>query len=149
MLTIVPCELRDANAFVEKHHRHLGRMTRHRFSVAVTDGERVVGVAIVGNPAARHLCDGFTLEVRRCCTDGTRNACSKLYAAAWRAARAMGYRRLITYTLNEEGGASLLAAHWRVLYQTRPDTWDRPGRPRIPTPVDNQPKLCWELATDN
>ena len=73
---------------------------------------RLAGVAIVGRPVSRYLDDGKTLEVNRLCTDGTKNACSFLYAAAARAARAMGYQRIITYTLDTEGGASLRAAGW-------------------------------------
>lgn len=85
---------------------------------ASRDGE-VIGVAIVGRPVARLLaCDPFTAEVTRLCTDGTRNACSMLYSATWRASRALGYHRLVTYTLQEEGGASLRAAGWRVVGET-------------------------------
>jgi hypothetical protein len=61
---------------------------------------------------ARHYDDGKTLEVNRTCTDGTRNANSMLYGAVWRAARAMGYVRCITYTQHDESGASLRAAGW-------------------------------------
>jgi hypothetical protein len=89
--------------------------------------------------------NGWTLEVTRCCTDQTRNACSMLYAAAWRAAKALGYRRLITYTLASEGGSSLKAAGWKVIHQTRAQSWDRQSRPR----VDKHPtvqKLLWEAA---
>lgn len=74
-----------------------------------------MGVAIVGRPVSRHLDDGWTLEVNRLCTDGSRNACSALYAAAWRAARAMGYKRLVTYILESENGASLRAAGWKCV----------------------------------
>ena len=91
MLDICPVSLKEANAFVAEHHRHHKPVVGHKFSIACTDGEKIVGVAIVGRPVARYLDDGWTLEVNRCCTDGTRNACSMLYAAAWRAARAMGY----------------------------------------------------------
>lgn len=73
------------------------------------------GVAIVGRPTARMLDDGWTVEVTRLATDGAHNACSILYAAAWRAARAMGYRRCVTFTLPEEGGASLRGAGWRCI----------------------------------
>ncbi len=115
-LTVVPCELREARAFVSQHHRHHKPSKGHKFSVAVADelGE-VHGVAIVGRPVARHSSDGWTLEVNRVATDGCPNACSALYAAAWRAARAMGYRKLITFTLPEEGGRSLVAAGWRCI----------------------------------
>lgn len=96
-LDIVPISLKEANQFVADHHRHHGTVTGHKFSIAVSDGVGIVGVAIVGRPVSRYLDDGWTLEVTRLCTDGTKNACSMLYAAAWRAARAMGYKKLITY----------------------------------------------------
>ena len=91
MIELCPLTLKEANAYVEQHHRHHGPVVGHKFSIGLSDGEKIVGVAIVGRPVARHLDDGWTLEVNRLCTDGTRNACSMLYSAAWRAARAMGY----------------------------------------------------------
>lgn len=103
-LTLTPITLREANAYVEQHHRHHGPSRGCIVCVAVAEGEAVRGVAIVGRPVARGADDGFTAEVTRCCTDGARNACSMLYAAAWRAVRALGYRKLITYTLKTEGG---------------------------------------------
>lgn len=104
MLEICPISLKEANAFVEQHHRHHKPVTGHKFSIGCTDGEKIVGVAIVGRPVSRYLDDSWTLEVNRLCTDGTRNACSMLYAAAWRAARAMGYHKLVTYILESENG---------------------------------------------
>lgn len=104
MLEITPMTLKEANAYVEQNHRHHGPVVGHKFSIGCSDGEKIVGVAIVGRPVARHLDDGWTLEVNRLCTDGTRNACSMLYAAAWRAARAMGYKRLVTYIMESETG---------------------------------------------
>ena len=112
MLELAPVSLKDANAFVAAHHRHHKPVTGHKFSVGCTADGVLVGVAIVGRPVSRYLDDGHTLEVNRLCTDGTTNACSFLYAAAWRAARAMGYRKIITYTLASEDGASLRAAGW-------------------------------------
>lgn len=110
---LVPISLKEANAFVEQHHRHHGKVTGHKFSIGCSDGEKIVAVAIVGRPVSRYLDNGFTLEVNRLCTDGTPNACSMLYSAAWRAAKAMGYRRIITYTLDSENGSSLKAANWQ------------------------------------
>ena len=110
MIELCPMTLKEANAYVEQHHRHHGPVVGHKFSIGLSDGEKIVGVAIVGRPVARHLDDGWTLEVNRLCTDGTRNACSMLYSAAWRAARAMGYKRLVTYILDTENGASLRAS---------------------------------------
>ena len=104
VLEIVPMTLREANAFVEQKHRHHGKVVGHKFSIGASNGKEIVGVAIVGRPVGRYLDDGWTLEVNRLCTDGSRNACSMLYAAAWRATRAMGYKRLITYILDTEPG---------------------------------------------
>ena len=115
-LRITPINLDEANAFVAAHHRHHKPVPGAKFCIAASDETDVVrGVAIVGRPVARMSDNGLTLEVNRCCTDGARNACSLLYGAAWRAARALGYLRLITYTLPEEGGASLRATGWRLI----------------------------------
>ena len=113
MLMLIPVSLAEANAFVAQHHRHHKPVTGHKFSIGCTADGQLVGVAIVGRPVSRYLDDGQTLEVNRLCTDGTKNACSMLYAAAWRAARAMGYRKMITYILDTENGASLRAAGWK------------------------------------
>lgn len=111
MLRIVPVSLKTANAYVAKQHRHHKPVTGHKFSIGCTNAQNVlVGVAIVGRPVSRYLDDGQTLEVNRLCTDGTKNACGMLYAAAWRAAQAMGYRKIITYILDTESGTSLRAA---------------------------------------
>lgn len=111
-LQIVPITLRVANDFVALHHRHNKRTAGHKFSVGLQCDGCLVGVAIAGRPVARALDDGLTLEVNRTCTDGTRNANSMLYGAVWRAARAMGYLRCVTYTQHRESGASLRAAGW-------------------------------------
>jgi hypothetical protein len=102
-------------------------------------------VVTVGRPVARHLDDGWTLEVTRLCTDGTKNACSLLYAAAWRAARAMGYRRIGTYILDTETGTSLTASGWKCLGKAGGGSWSVPSRPRVdkhPTQI----KLRYEMG---
>lgn len=142
-LTLVPITLKAANAFVAEHHRHHKPARGCRFCVAVADADQIVGVAIVGRPVARRLDDGWTAEVVRVATNGHRNACSKLYGAAWRACRALGFRRLVTYTLPEEGGASLRGAGWTCLGEAGGGSWSRKARPRVdqhPTQV----KLRWE-----
>ena len=97
-------ELAEANAFVAERHRHHPPVVGHRFSIGAFLGEQLVGVVIVGRPVARMRDDGLTCEVTRLCTDGTRNACSFLYGAAARAAFALGFIRIGTYTLPDEGG---------------------------------------------
>lgn len=111
VLRIVPMNLKDANAFVRDQHRHSKPVRGQKWSIGVVDGNgQLRGVAIFGRPVAERLDDGIAGEILRNCTDGTHNACSKLYGAARRAARAMGYRPIYTYSLPEEGGASLRAA---------------------------------------
>ena len=110
MLEIRPTTLKAANAYVAQHHRHNAPTWGCKFAVAVYGGERLCGVGIAGRPVARKLDDGLTLEITRVCTDGTRNANSILYGACVRAGKGMGYKKIITYTLNSESGASLRAA---------------------------------------
>ena len=144
-LEIVPCELSDANEFVRLHHRHHPKVVGHKFSLAVVAGESICGVAIVGRPVARGNQDGFTLEVTRCCTDGTPNAASALYGACRRASFALGYRKLVTYTLTTEPGTSLRAAGWKILGEVRGGSWACATRPR----VDKHPttdKFRWEVS---
>lgn len=151
-MQVIPMTLAEANAFVAQHHRHRGPVVGAKFCIAVARElepgpvvDEVVGVVIVGRPVARPLDDGWTLEVNRLCTDGTKNACSMLYAAAWRATRALGYARLVTYTLASESGASLRAAGWRVVGEVKGRSWDTPSRPRVDT-SPQQDKLRWEPA---
>ena len=113
MLELVPVSLAQANEYVRLHHRHHKPVVGHKFSIGCNSDGKLSGVAIVGRPVSRHLDNGSTLEVNRLCTDGTKNACSFLYAAAWRAAKAMGYKKLITYVLDTENGASVRAAGFR------------------------------------
>lgn len=129
MLTLTPVSLAEANAFVAQHHRHHRPVTGHKFSIGCTADGRLVGVAIVGRPVSRYLDNGLTLEVNRLCTDGTKNACSMLYAAAWRAARAMGYLKIITYTLDTEDGTSLRAAGWTCAGLAGGKRWTGERRP--------------------
>lgn len=147
-LRVTPITLREANAYVERHHRHHGPSRGCICTAAISDelGE-VRGVIIVGRPLARPLQDGYTAEVLRNCTDGVPNGCSMLYGAAWRAVRALGYRRLVTYTLPEEGGSSLRAAGFKVVGEVNGRSWHTPGsgRPRVDlNPL--QDKLRWEVV---
>lgn len=124
-------ELAEANAFVEKHHRHHRPVVGHLFSLGAVKGDEVVGVAIVGRPVARMRDDGETAEVTRLCTDGTRNACSFLYGACARAAFALGFKRIGTYILNTEDGMTLRAAGWRLIGERGGGSWSVPSRPRV------------------
>ena len=142
-LTLQPIDYDEACKFILTHHRHHLPPQGWKFGIAVNDGEKIVGVVTVGRPVARNLDNGLTLEVTRNCTDGTKHAASMLYGAAWRAAKALGYKRMITYTLIEEAGTSVLAAGWKSVYETSGGSWDRENRKRIDTAPTGQ-KVLWE-----
>lgn len=111
-MKIIPITFRAASEFVKQYHRHHKAPAGCKFCIGCEEGEQIVGVAICGRPVSRHLDNGTTLEINRLCTDGTRNACSKLYGACVRIAREMGYAKVITYILESEDGASLKAANF-------------------------------------
>lgn len=146
-LELVPMTLKEANAYVQQYHRHHKPVTGHKFSIGCSDGEKIVGVAIVGRPVSRYLDDGWTLVVNRLCTDGSKNACSMLYAAAWRAARAMGYKKLITYILQSEPGTSLKAAGWKCVGEAGGERWTGKRRPGVDL-YPAQMKLKFEIKTE-
>lgn len=134
MLKAIPVELRTANEFVALMHRHHDPVHRDKFRVAaINENGEIVGVVQVGRPVARGNDDGLTVEVVRLCTDGTKNACSFLYARAAKAADALGYRKIITYILDSEDGTSLKAAGWHFETETRGGSWNCQSRPRQTT----------------
>lgn len=142
-LALCPLDLDEANNLVRELHRHHLPVVGHKFSLGAVDDGCLVGCVIVGRPVSRMRDDGWTLEVTRLATDSTKNACSFLYGAAARACFALGYRRIGTYTLPQEGGASLRGAGWKLIGERGGGSWDRGDRPRIdkhPT----QGKLLWE-----
>ncbi len=144
-LTLVPLTLREARALVTRFHRTHPAPQGGLFAIGAARGDEIVGAAIVGRVTARNNEDDWTAEVTRVATDGSRNAPSLLYGAAWRAARAMGYRRLITYTLASEPGTSLRAAGYKLIGETGGGSWSRLSRPRLDMhPL--QPKLIWLVA---
>ncbi|WP_371791917.1 hypothetical protein OG217_23220 [Streptomyces sp. NBC_01023] len=148
-LTIVPLSFDEACATIDRLHRHHRHPQGWKFGwgVTTTPEGRLVGAASAGRPVARGLWDGFTLEVTRVATDGTPNACSALYAAAWRTASAAGYQRTITYTQDTEPGTSLRAAGWRLVAVLRPRKgWDTPSRHRTDRGTDGVGRFLWEQS---
>lgn len=131
MLKLIHVSLSEANAFVARHHRHHKSVVGHNFSIGCMADGQLVGVAIVGRPVSRYLDDGQTLEVTRCCTNGTKNACSFLYGAAWRIARAKGYRKIVSYILDTESGVSLRAAGWKCAGLAGGKRWTGRRRPAV------------------
>ncbi len=140
-MMVVHLELAQANAFVAEYHRHHKPVTGHRFSIGASVGEKLVGAAIVGRPVAPNTDQWATVEVTRLCTDGTPNACSFLYGAVARAAKALGYKRIQTFVLEEEPGTSLKATGWSISHTTGGDTWNR--RPGRKTSQPTGPKILW------
>ena len=144
-LELQPITYREACAFIAAHHRHHDQPQGQAWAVAVNDGTRVVGVATVGRPVARRLGGGYVAEVTRCCTDSTPHVASKLYAACWRAGKAMGYRAMFTYTLEGEAGVSLQAAGWRCVGPAGGGSWNKPSRPRVDH-APTGPKRLWVIG---
>lgn len=143
MLELMPITLRQANAYVEKYHRHHKPSRGHKFSIGVCDDGELVGVCICGRPVSRRLDDGKTLEVNRLCTDGTYNACSILYGAACRAAKAMGYTKVITYILESETGASLKAAGFKCEGRAGGLEWNGRSKPKDENQYPHEMKTRW------
>ena len=130
-LYIVPIKQREAKDFINKNHRHHKAPVGSIFQIAVAKDKNIVGVAMVGRPVSRNLDNGWTLEVNRLCTDGTRNACSMLYSASWRVAKNLGYKKLITYILKSESGVSLKASGWKLIGEAGGGSWNKKSRPRV------------------
>jgi excisionase family DNA binding protein len=145
-LRVVPVTFRDAVQFISAHHRHHQPPQGMKYVIGVAERSELVGVATVGRPVARHLDDGVTVEVTRTCTRQVPNANSMLYGAAWRAARALGYTRMITYTQHGESGRSLQAAGLVRVAELRPRSgWHTPSRARDDHGADHIGRARWEI----
>jgi hypothetical protein len=143
-LTVVPLTMKQANALVAQWHRHHKPTWGCRFCIGVKDGDALVGAAICGRPVARKVDQYSVLEVTRLVTNGTSNACSKLYAASARIAREMGFARIQTYILADEPGTSLTASGWVKTKDVPGGGWARAQRPGRRTDQPTGPKTRWE-----
>jgi hypothetical protein len=147
-LELIPITFAEANEWVRSLHRHHKPVVGAKFCIGAGTAGELVGVAIIGRPVARMLDDKWTVEVTRCCTNGYRNACSFLYGAAWRAAQCLGYRRMVTYTLASESGASMRATGWRCDGAAGGGSWSRPSRLREDAhPLES--KIRWMITAKN
>lgn len=147
-MRVIPITINEANRFVNQYHRHNTKTSRNggRFAIgAYEDTLGLVGIAIVGNPIARNLCDGFTTEILRTCTrpDAPKNTNSFLYSACKRVWQSMGGRKIITYTLLSESGASLRGAGWEHDADVKGGTWNRLNRRRVTREISLKPKIRW------
>jgi len=144
-LKVVPLTLRQANDYILEHHRHHGKVQGHRFTLGCERAGELCGVATVGRPTARMTDQYLVAEVTRLCTDGTKNVCSCLYAAAARAAQAMGFEQIQTFILASETGISLKASGWERGNPSAGGSWDRRSRRRSApdNPQTLEPKVRW------
>lgn len=130
-MRIIPIFQRQAFEYITSVHRHHIKPVGSIFQIGLEVGGQLVGVAVVGRPVARKIDSGEVCEVTRMCTDGTPNACSKLYGTCARIAREMGYQKIITYILESEPGTSLRASGWKFVRSTPGKGWNVPSRPRV------------------
>ena len=144
-LSVIPITGHEANDFIKNFHRHNKPVRGQRFSIGAST-DKLVGVAIVGRPIARLLQDGLTAEITRVCVVDTapKGTCSFLYGRCWRIWQQMGGKRLVTYTLQEESGASLRGAGWKIMGKNKGGGWDRKERKRDWQPIYGQLKFRWE-----
>jgi hypothetical protein len=147
-MMLLPLTIAEANEFVRSFHRHSRPVLSARYAIGLESDGELCGCAIVGRPVARMLQNGTTAEVTRLCVNerAPRCACSRVYRACWRAWVAMGGRRLVTYTLKSETGASLRGAGFKLVGEVRAEEWSRVTRRREWQPVYGQQKFRWELA---
>jgi hypothetical protein len=139
---VIPLSLREANAYVDKHHRHHMPTRGHKLSIGAEINGELIGVAILGRPAARGCDHRKVIEVSRLCTAGARNVCSKLYSTCARIAKEMGYETIQTYILDSEPGITLKASGWVLDRIVKGRPWKHTAGPRR----QDQPtcnKQCW------
>lgn len=146
-MRIVPLTLREANDFVEAHHRHSARTANDggKFAIGLELEHRLIGVAIVGRPVARLLQEPGTAELLRCCVapDAPKGACSRLAGRAKRIWQQMGGTRLVSYTLQSESGSSLRGAGFSQETDVPARGWDTPSRRRAPRSIEQLAKRRW------
>lgn len=151
-LEVRPVTFKEARAFVARFHGHTPNPPAGwRYGAAIHNGFQRLGVVMVGRPVARMIDATTTVEVNRLClrldlpAGLRRNACSMLYGWAAREARIRGFSRIVTYTLAEESGGSLVAAGWQREARTRGGSWSCPSRPRTDK-APTTPKQRWGKA---
>ena len=144
-LKVIPLTLKEANNFVKLFHRHNLPAIGCKFAIGAIKNDILIGVAIAGRPINRFLDNKLTLEILRVCTNGTRNANSFLYSKVKVIGKAMGYEKIITYTLQKESGASLKAINAIPVAKIKPQEWNTNKRKRKTQKVYKENKIRWEL----
>ena len=144
-MNLRPLKQKQAKKFIESHHRHFKAPIGDIFRIGLDINNELIGCIMAGRPVSRYLDDGYTVEINRCCVlPNYKNACSKLYGAACRAAAALGYKLIITYTLSVESGSSLKAAGFIESHKVKGGNWHSEKRPRnAKTLFQEYDKICW------
>jgi len=152
--SVIPMTLKESNEFVDKYHSHNKRVQGYKFAIGAVYQDKLVGVAICGRPISATLDNKRTIELLRSCVldDAPKNTNSFLYGRSWRVAEAMGYEKMITYTLVEEKGSACKAIGMKVVGQTQDTTkaWkkkeERDGIKRQSQEIYRKPKYRWEIT---
>jgi len=148
-MNVVRVELKEANEFIESNHRHHKKVLSHRFSLGVQNKGSLIGVAICGRPVCRKTDQKMVLEVTRLCTDGTKNACSFLYARAAKIATLMGFEKIQTFILESENGSSLMASGWSFESVTKVGNWNSRDNRREEEHLKGPKKKYSKILKDN
>lgn len=86
-LNLVPLTVEQAEKFLTSHERHYKSNALPVFALGISDGA-ICGAVIVG-------VSGEDAELSHIYSDGESLGYTLLYGAAWRAAKALGYVRMI------------------------------------------------------
>lgn len=110
---IIPLTLAQANSFAAKQRENYRPFRGRRFAIGCAMDEKLVGIVILGKPVDEALDDGLTLAVNYIHATGGRTAYGMLYGAAARAAKALGYCRIIAFLPENISSSGLRAAGWK------------------------------------
>lgn len=145
-----PITMREANAFIQDHHRHSKPVRGCKFVLGLEKERQLIGVGVVGRPVSRMADDGLSAEITRVCIkEGNPTACSKMYARLTRLCYLMGFKRVFTYTLQKESQSSMKALGAVLIGEVEAKEWTRKSRPRDSQPVYQEPKLKWAFTKSN
>jgi hypothetical protein len=158
LLFTKPITIKQANEFIKMYHRHNRPTTNNcgRWAIAAIKDDEIFGVLIAGNPVSATYMDGYTIELTRICVkeDAPMGTCSFLISKSCMIWKIMGGRKMITYTLDSESGASLRGAGWEQMGVVKPHKrWENKelidGIVRERLEIYGMNKKRWEKNLEN